>query len=95
MAQFSARIGDSELPVDEDAFLIADGRPGGDLAPAVIAFAAVGISVERVLTDSALNFRRSTAFIATTDELGIAHRRTRAYHPQTNGKAEAFNKTLQ
>lgn len=67
----------------------------GFLSRAVIAFASVGISVERVLTDNALNYRRSTAFLATAEELGIGLKRTRPYRPQTNGKAEAFNKTLQ
>ena len=67
----------------------------GFLSRAVIAFASVGISVERVLTDNAMNYRHSRAFIATADELGIGLRHTRPYRPQTNGKAEAFNKTLQ
>lgn len=67
----------------------------GFLSRAVIAFASVGISVERVLTDNAMNYRHSRAFIATADELGIGRRHTRPYRPQTNGKAEAFNKTLQ
>jgi transposase InsO family protein len=67
----------------------------GFLSRAVIAFASVGISVERVLTDNAMNYRHSRAFIATTEELGIGRRHTRPYRPQTNGKAEAFNKTLQ
>lgn len=65
------------------------------LSRAVLAFASVGISIERVLTDNALNYRRSRAFLATAEELGISRRRTRPYRPQTNGKAEAFNKTLQ
>lgn len=42
----------------------------GFLSRAVIAFASVGISVERVLTDNALNYRRSKAFIATAEETG-------------------------
>jgi transposase InsO family protein len=67
----------------------------GFLSRAVIAFASVGISIERVLTDNALNYRRSTAFIAMADGHGIGLRHTRPYRPQTNGKAEAFNKTLQ
>ncbi len=67
----------------------------GFLSRAVIAFASVGISVERVLTDNALNYRRATAFLSTAEELGIGLKRTRPYRPQTNGKAEAFNKTLQ
>ena len=62
----------------------------GFLTRAVLAFASVGISVERILTDNAMNYRQDTA-----DAHSIALRRTRPYRPQTNGKAEAFNKTLQ
>lgn len=67
----------------------------GFLSRAVIAFASVGISVERVLTDNAMNYRHSRAFIGAAEDLGIRRRHTRPYRPQTNGKAEAFNKTLQ
>jgi transposase InsO family protein len=66
----------------------------GFLLRAVQAFAQVGISVERVLTDNGGNYR-SFAFQAVASELGIGRRYTRPYRPQTNGKAEAFNKTLQ
>jgi transposase InsO family protein len=67
----------------------------GFLSRAVLAFAAVGIPVERVLTDNAKNYRRSRAFLEAASALGIGLRHTRPYRPQTNGKAEAFNKTLQ
>lgn len=67
----------------------------GFLSRAVIAFASVGISIERVLTDNAWNYRISRDFRATAEAHGIMQRRTRPYRPQTNGKAEAFNKTLQ
>jgi len=66
----------------------------GFLTRAVLAFAAVGITVQRVLTDNSGNYR-SFAFQAAASELGIGRRYTRPYRPQTNGKAEAFNKTLQ
>ena len=54
---------------------------------------AAGITVKRVLTDNGSCYR-SHAF---QDALGpdITHKRTRPYRPQTNGKAEAFNKTIQ
>jgi transposase InsO family protein len=58
------------------------------------AFAEVGFNVQRVLTDNGGNYR-SEAFRQRADELGIGLRKTRAYRPQTNGKAEAFIKTLQ
>jgi transposase InsO family protein len=66
----------------------------GFLARSVLAFAAVGISVERVLTDNGGGYR-SHVFAATASELGIGLRRTRPFRPQTNGKAEAFIKTIQ
>src|SRR5690606_9224465 len=66
----------------------------GFLLRAVHTFAQVGVRVERVLTDNGGNYR-SFAFQAATGELGIGRRYTRPYRPQTNGKAEAFNKTLQ
>ncbi len=50
-----------------------------------------GISVERVLTDNGACYR-SRAFATA---LGPArHSFTRPYRPQTNGKAERFNRTL-
>lgn len=60
-----------------------------------MAFAEAGIRVQRVLTDNAFNYRLSRAFLDTADAHDIGLRRTRPYRPQTNGKAEAFNKTLQ
>lgn len=64
------------------------------LVRAAQAFAKVGIRVERALTDNGGCYR-SRAFAATALALGIQLRRTRPFRPQTNGKAEAFNKTLQ
>lgn len=60
----------------------------------VCAFARKGVRVERVLTDNGGNYR-STAFAAAAGAQSIGLRKTRPYRPQTNGKAEAFNKTLQ
>jgi len=66
----------------------------GFLARTVLAFAEAGISVERVLTDNGGNYR-SKVFSEMASALAVGLRRTRPYRPQTNGKAEAFNKTLQ
>jgi transposase InsO family protein len=57
-------------------------------------FAGHGIRIERVMTDNALNYRRSNDFRASLEALGITHKRTKNYRPQTNGKAERFNRTL-
>jgi transposase InsO family protein len=55
-------------------------------------FADHGVSVERILTDNALNYVRSTEFTAALGD--IEHTRIRPRRPQTNGKVERFNRTL-
>ena len=52
-------------------------------------FASLGVPVQRVLTDNGPAFH-SAAFGAQCLELGISQKFTRAYRPQTNGKAERF-----
>lgn len=59
------------------------------LRAAVGYYASLGITVRRVLTDNGSPFM-SRAWRDTCAELGIVHKRTRAYRPQTNGKAERF-----
>jgi transposase InsO family protein len=56
-------------------------------------FADHGVSVERVLTDNGSCYR-SREFARVLADAGVAHRRTRPYRPQTNGKVERFNLTL-
>ncbi len=51
-----------------------------------------GIPVERVLSDNGACFKRRWAEACATH--GIAVKKTRAYRPQTNGKAERFIRTL-
>lgn len=60
----------------------------------VLSLAQRGIRVERVLTDNAKSYS-SGAFNTAADRHGIALKKTRPFRPQTNGKAEAFIKTLQ
>ena len=57
-------------------------------------FARHGVRIERVMTDNARNYTGSRAFADALAELGARHKRTRPYRPQTNGKAERFNRTL-
>jgi len=52
-------------------------------------FVQLGITVRRVLTDNGSAFR-SKRFAAACRRLNIKHSFTRAYRPQTNGKAERF-----
>ncbi|TXS34216.1 integrase core domain-containing protein, partial [Streptomyces sp. gb1(2016)] len=46
------------------------------------------------LTDNGSCYK-STLFTQALTADGIAHRRIRPYRPQTNGKVERFNRTLQ
>ena len=55
-------------------------------------FASCGVTVRRVRTDNGGCYRSRT-FAAALGEK-ITHKRTRPYRPQTNGKAERFNRTL-
>jgi transposase InsO family protein len=60
---------------------------------AVAQFAEVGIRIERMLTDNGSSYR-SYAYRDTLAQHDIRHKRTRPFHPQTNGKAERFIQTL-
>jgi len=60
---------------------------------AVAWFAERDVTVERVLSDNGSCYR-SHAWRHACDLLGIAHKRTRPYRPQTNGKIERFHRTL-
>lgn len=60
---------------------------------AVARFAEVGIRIERMLTDNGASYR-SHAYRDVLAGHGIRHKRTRPFHPQTNGKAERFIQTL-
>jgi transposase InsO family protein len=66
---------------------------GGFLRRAWRFYAGHGITIERILTDNGGCYR-SAAFAEACDELGIGHRFTRPYRPQTNGKAERIVRTL-
>lgn len=59
------------------------------LENAVAYYKSLAVSVRRVLTDNGPAFR-SKPFAEACDRLGIKHKFTRAYRPQTNGKAERF-----
>ena len=63
------------------------------LRNAVAWFAERDVVVQRVLTDNGGCYR-SHLWRDTCAELGITHKRTRPYRPQTNGKVERFHRTL-
>ena len=59
------------------------------LKDAVDFFARHGIRVRALLTDNGSSYR-SHHFRTACLQMGLKHRRTRPYSPQTNGKAERF-----
>ena len=59
------------------------------LRNAVAYYKSLGIKVKRLLTDNGPAFR-SRVFAQACLDLGVRHKFTRAYRPQTNGKAERF-----
>jgi transposase InsO family protein/transposase len=63
------------------------------LGRALAFYARHGITVERVMTDNGSAYRSAIHALACR-ALGIRHLRTRAYRPQTNGKAERFIRTM-
>jgi transposase InsO family protein len=83
-----SRVAYAEICTDEKAETAA-----AVLRRAVTWFAAHGVTVERVLSDNGACYR-SFAWRDSCLELGITHKRTRPYRPQTNGKIERFHRTL-
>ena len=78
-----SRLAYAEIHPDEKSETCA-----GFLRRAAAWFAAHGIDrIERVMTDNALAYRRSTAWRQAMADLEAAARFTRPYRPQTNGKA--------
>lgn len=82
------RLAYAEVLGDEKATTVA-----GFLGRAVAFFASHGMTVEQLLTDNGPGSRSLVHAIACRT-LGIRHLRTRAYRPQTNGKAERFIRTM-
>ena len=84
----ATRLAYVELLDDETAITAT-----GFLRRAVAFFASHGVTVERVMTDNGGAYRSALHALACR-ALGLRHLRTRAYRPQTNGKAERFIRTL-
>jgi len=83
-----SRVAYAEICADEKADTAI-----GVLQRATAWFADRGVTVERVLSDNGSAYKSFAWRDACTD-LGIVHKRTRPYRPQTNGKIERFHRTL-
>ncbi|MDN3496939.1 IS481 family transposase [Planococcus sp. APC 4015] len=83
-----SRVAYIEVCADEKAVTAI-----GVLERAVTWFAERGVTVERVLSDNGSAYR-SHAWKDACTQLGIRHKRTRPYRPQTNGKIERLHRTL-
>jgi transposase InsO family protein len=57
-------------------------------------FLARGIVAERLLTDNAWAYTKNKDLAALLDRRQILHKRTRPYSPQTNGKVERLQQTM-
>jgi transposase InsO family protein len=83
-----SRVAYLEVHPDEHAGTVA-----GFATRALAYYAALGVPVQRVLTDNG-NGYRSSAFGGVLAAAGVIHKRTRPYRPQSNGKVERLNLTL-
>jgi transposase InsO family protein len=83
-----SRVAYAEICTDEKAVTAI-----GVLERATAWFTDHGVTVDRVLSDNGSAYK-SYAWQDACAALGIRHKRTRPYRPQTNGKIERFHRTL-
>ena len=84
-----SRVAYAEIHDDEKGVTAA-----GVLERAIAFYAALGVKVERVISDNAFAYRHSAAFKAVIDTHAIKQRFIKPHCPWTNGKVERLNRTL-
>jgi transposase InsO family protein len=84
-----SRLAYAEILDDEKGTTCA-----GFLTRAAAFYAGHGITIERVITDNAKNYRISRDFAAAAAAVGARQKFIRPHCPWTNGKVERFNRTL-
>ncbi|WP_076217315.1 IS481 family transposase [Mycolicibacterium conceptionense] len=84
-----SRVAYAEIAADEKAETCA-----AVLLRADIWFSRRGVSIERVLSDNALTYRRSAQFREAVAVIGATQKFIKPHCPWTNGKAERLNRTL-
>ncbi len=84
-----SRLAYAEIHDDEKGTTCA-----GFLTRAVAFYAAHGITVERVISDNAKNYRLSRDFLGAADHVGVRLKLIKPYCPWTNGRIERLNRTL-
>jgi transposase InsO family protein len=82
LGELASRVGFVKMHADERM-----GSAVAFLQAAVAHYSALGVRIERLLADNGSAYR-SRLFAKTCQALGIKHRFTNPYHPQTNSKAE-------
>jgi transposase InsO family protein len=84
-----SRVAYAEIHDDEKGATAA-----GVLERAIAFFTALGVKVERVISDNAFAYRHSAAFRGVIEAHGITQKFIKPHCPWTNGKVERLNRTL-
>lgn len=84
-----SRVAYAEIHDDEKGATAA-----GVLERAIAFYAALGVKVERVISDNAFAYRHSAAFRGVIEAHGITQKFIKPHCPWTNGKVERLNRTL-
>lgn len=90
MVDDHSRLAYSEILADERGTTCAT-----FIERAIAWFASLGVTVEEVITDNHMSYRKSRDVAAALDAFGARHLYIKPHCPWQNGKVERFNRTLQ